>query len=328
MSDLCLIQTDRITHVSVRTVVELETVFRQNLHCCTVPACPIHYPIVSAAERLWTGSGLTRGARSVCSRLWGTDRRFFAVLMGIGDIVKTIPYFLSASPQKSLYIFDCWEATFARLERLVSAYGVHQVFFSAQQAAEEMSRRLPPYVVCRWVPEGIEPERYRAASYEQKDIDVLQFGRRFDTYHNAIVEFCERERIVYRYAQGPGHLVFASQDAFYAGLARAKISICFPSSVTHRERSGSVSTMTQRYLQSMLSRCLIVGGIPDDMRSLFDYTPVIEADMTDPAGQIDDILRHYERYHALIERNYREVLEKHLWRHRVAALAPHLTNQQ
>ena len=52
------------------------------------------------------------------------------------------------------------------------------------------------------------------------------------------------------------------RDAFIDGLARSRVSICVPSSVTHPERAGDIETMTIRYLQSMVSKCVVLGRAP------------------------------------------------------------------
>jgi hypothetical protein len=66
----------------------------------------------------------------------------------------------------------------------------------------------------------------------------------------------------------------------------------------------------------MAAKCLVVGMTPSDMRSLFDYDPVIPANMDDPYGQLDDILRHFGDYVPLIENNYEAVWNHHTWAHR------------
>jgi hypothetical protein len=70
------------------------------------------------------------------------------------------------------------------------------------------------------------------------------------------------------------------------GLANSKISICVPSDITHPERTGNISTITNRYLQSMASKCLILGKLPHDMLHLFDYNHIIEIDEENPVLQI------------------------------------------
>ena len=124
--------------------------------------------------------------------------------------------------------------------------------------------------------------------------------------------------------QTPGQIVFPDRPAFVAGLARARISICFPSNITHPERAGDVSTLTLRYLQSLASKCLVVGSAPEEMLRLFGYNPVIQADLQDPAGQLLSILENYDDFAELIEQNYRKVVAEHTWQQRWEQIASQL----
>jgi hypothetical protein len=128
-----------------------------------------------------------------------------------------------------------------------------------------------------------------------------------------IVDSLAEKGYTYLYELKKGELIFPTRQDFIAGLAKTKISICVPSSVTHPERSGNIETMTIRYLQSMVSKCLIVGHAPKEMIDLFGYNPVIEIDFTNPVGQIESILNNYNSYTALIEKNYNEVIQHHTW---------------
>ena len=113
-----------------------------------------------------------------------------------------------------------------------------------------------------------------------------------------------------------GQLIFPTEKDLIDGLARTKISICVPSNITHPERAGDIETMTVRYLQSMASKCLVVGHAPQEMVELFGYNPVVEIDMEKPAEQIRDILENFTDYIPLIEKNYIETLANHTWNDR------------
>jgi len=244
------------------------------------------------------------------------DKLLFIPLMGIEQISRAFPYIRMQSLVKSIYVFDAWEPNFDRVEQLIVAYHINVAFFSAQQSAEHFARVLPE-VASFWVPEGVRANEYSALPDSDRDIDVLQVGRKFDWYHDRIVEYCRKAGLRYLYEETKGSLVFPTRRDFLRGLSRARISVCVPSAITHPERSGNVSTMTIRYLQSMIAKCLVVGCIPEDMKELFDYSPVVEIDRNDPVGQLDALLKSYDNYRPLIERNYREVLEKHDWKHRM-----------
>ena len=241
------------------------------------------------------------------------DVKRFSIIIG-PEFQKCLLAFLN-SGNNSVYIFDAWPEVQATTEALFRSTGVKHAFFSSRYTAELFATKG---LDCKttWVPEGVTMANYRFNDYAAKDISVLAFGRRYEDYHKLIVDRLAWEEITYLYQKAPKEIVFPTRDKFVDGLARTKISICVPSSITHPEKAGKISTMTTRYLQSMASKCLIVGHMPEEMKTLFDYTPIIEIDWKDPAGQLTGILKNFESYIPLIEKNYTYVLDHHTWEHR------------
>ena len=243
--------------------------------------------------------------------------RKFCIIVG-HEFQKCL-FAFSNNASNSLFIFDAWPAFQDWIAYFIRTMRVRQVFFSSRSATELFSAKGLDCAFT-WVPEAITPENYRFAPYAQKDISILAFGRRYDEYHNAIVDRLAQENITYLYEKVKAELVFGSREEFINGLARTKISICVPSSITHPEKSGGISTMTMRYLQSMASKTLIVGYMPEEMKTLFDYMPIVEIDRNDPAEQLLAILRDFDQYIPLIERNYDYIRQHHTWEHRWAVI--------
>ena len=185
-----------------------------------------------------------------------------------------------------------WPARHRDILELVDRWGVQYAFISSSQAAERLGK-LSDRCTFLWVPEGIDPERYEQRSHLERDIDVLQIGRKYDVYHSAIEPALRRAGRTYLYEKSKGALIFPTRGEFVAGLSRSRISVCVPSSVTHRERAGDIETMTVRYLQSIVSKCLVVGQAPTEMVELFGYNPVVEIDMASAGEQIVDLLENY-----------------------------------
>jgi hypothetical protein len=238
----------------------------------------------------------------------------FSVLCG-NDFAYCLPSCLTAS-ESYIYVFDAWPRDSRVLADWVRLFGIKKVFLSAQQSTELFNRAMgesEPRGV--WVPEGFEAPNYFYWPYARKDIDVISFGRRHEPYHERIAPGLAQEGFVHHDQGGL---------ALNALLARSKVSICFPSSITHPMRAEFISTMTLRYLQSMASKCLVVGAMPQDMKQLFDYPAVIEADPDKPVEQLVEILRHFPDYTPLIERNYGTVVNHHQWANRMAAIRAHI----
>jgi hypothetical protein len=237
-------------------------------------------------------------------------KSYFTVLMG-ANFLKCFPAFCG-SRKNALYLFDTWDNSHMLIKEFAETNYVDTIFFSSSQSAEKLKFLLPD-IKCHWVPEGIDPRQYTYNHLDKKDIDVLSLGRKYDKYHNEILASLAADHITYLYEKKSREIIFKSRHEFIDGLARTKISICFPSSLTHPERSGQIETMTLRYLQSAVSKCLILGKTPAEMIEIFGYNPCIEVDWNDPAGQIKYILKHYYDFIPLIEKNYENVLMHHTW---------------
>jgi hypothetical protein len=218
------------------------------------------------------------------------------------------------------YCYDCWPPQYDRWAAQFRRHRTRVAFLSAQQSADRM-RNLVPQLDAIWLPEAVDPALYSSIlPLAERSIDVLEFGRHWPAYHERIKAHCATRGLTHRFELTRGQIVFATREAFVDGLGDARISVCFPSALTHPERSGDVETMTLRYLESIASRCIIVGRCPSEMRELFGYNPVVEADMTDPGGQIDDILGNLARYAPLLERNYQRLLEIGTWDARLTTM--------
>jgi glycosyltransferase involved in cell wall biosynthesis len=248
--------------------------------------------------------GLLRNLRTHSSYV------YFTPLMGAAE-GRLFPqcYWAESIP----YCYDCWPPQYEWWVMMFRRQRTRVAFFSARESAERM-RTLVPGLDAIWLPEAIEPAFYSPVRpLEERSIDVLEFGRHWPAYHDRIRDHCVARGLKHLFEAKPGQLVFPTREAFLRGLADAKISVCFPSSLTHPERSGDVETMTLRYLESIASGCILVGRCPAEMRDLFGYNPVVDADTRDPAGQIDNILENLSAYDELLDRNCRRLLEIGTW---------------
>ena len=200
---------------------------------------------------------------------------------------------------------------------LVKKHRINIAFISSLQSAQYFRQLNLKDFASHWIPEAITVSNYRYKPYRERTIDVIQLGRRWDAYHEKIQPFCQSQGIVYLYEKKNGDLIFSTREEYLQGLSNSKISICVPRSVTHPASAGGIATMTRRYLESMASRCLILGVLPAEMEQLFDYNPIIEIDFADPCEQLRALLRDFESYLDLIEKNYEYVTTNHQWTNRL-----------
>jgi hypothetical protein len=273
----------------------------------------VNYYLSRFTFRLWKYFGRIKPVQKALfylRNISGKNKNLFCILMG-PRFPKCFPWFYN-NGEKAIYLFDAWPGYYDYILKFVRDFSVKAVLVTSRQSADNLNL-LSGGNVFHWIPEGIDPAEYEFLPHEKKDIDVLCLGRKHEPFHRRIVTDLSENNINYLFSEAEGKQIFAGKHSFIAGLARTKISVCFPASITHPERAKGIETMTNRYLQSMASKCLVLGKAPREMIDLFGYNPVIEADFEDPSGQIIQILENFSKYRELIERNYNEVIQRHSW---------------
>ena len=218
------------------------------------------------------------------------------------------------------YCFDCWEPDYPAWRSFFLRHRVRLAFFSARQSARHFAGVLPA-MKSLWLPEATDPSEYHPERrLADRDIDVLEVGRKYDRFHSSIVQVMAANKRVHLFEKIKGEIVFADKASFTDGLGRSKISVCFPCSQTHVERSGSIETVTHRYFESMASKCILLGHCPAELADLFGYNPVFEIQPGGEVQQIESILSNLDSFQAIVDRNYDRLLQVGTWRSRASVI--------
>jgi hypothetical protein len=218
------------------------------------------------------------------------------------------------------YCFDCWPDLYERWASFFKRQRVRLAFFSARQSARYFSDALPS-MRCEWLPEACDPLEYCASKpWSQRDIDVLELGRKYDHFHHRIQEPLAQRNRLHLFERVKGEIIFPYREGLIDGYARSKISVCFPCSQTHPERSGNIETVTFRYFESMASKCVILGHAPQELTDLFGYNPVIEVQEGHEFEQVESLLNNLDSSTELVESNYRRLMEVGTWDRRIKQL--------
>lgn len=222
-------------------------------------------------------------------------------------------------------LWDVWPNTWDSLFRDLKLFECKLVFVTVQAVAEKIERELG--IRAYWIPEGIDPIGYhKGRELQERTIEVYELGRQQKAYH-AVLEGLYQKGVLKRYCRnvyddtgGLLSLAFPTADSLLQNLANVKIVVSFPQVDTHPEKAGGLDTLTQRYWEAMLSRCLIVGRAPKELIELVGYNPVIEVDWQSPEKQVKNLLDDIERYQGLVDKNYAVASERASWSGRIADL--------
>ena len=253
--------------------------------------------------------------------------RAYVVCARGGHLLKSsIPYLFRGEIIPMLW--DCWPATWSTLERDLRLMKCRLCFVTASDVAKALSQRMPNVKFVH-VPEGVDATDYQEGKpLEERGIDVYEMGQKHNYFHKKLMDGKLEDCCKFVYNpntpdKGP-LTVFSNWKTFTSKVADSKIIISFPLSMRNPRMDGNVDTLTMRYWEGMLSRCIIVGHCPQELMDLIGYNPVIEADFVNPCDQIRSILEHVKDYQEFVNRNC-EVAKKYApWERRMEIIQKEL----
>lgn len=229
-------------------------------------------------------------------------------------------------------LWDVWPFTWGKLYNDLRLFNCKIVFVTAKYMADKISKDLG--IQAHWITEGIDLKDYKKGqNLDERPIEVYELGRQKKEYH-AILEELYRLGAIKQYYRNVYNedgkllkLAFPTADALLENLPNTKILISFPLIDTHLQKAGSLETLTQRYWEAMLSRCLIMGRAPKELIDFIGYDPVVNIDWEKPAEQITKVLNEISDYQSLVDKNYAVALEKASWDIRIDEIIKILDGQ-
>ena len=248
------------------------------------------------------------------------DKAIIVTSRGADLFANAAPYFLHYEIIPMLW--DVWPETWGKLFHWFDMLHVRTVLVTVKSFAEEIRKRSDIHAI--WIPEGIEVAPYKAGpSLVDRQFDVYELGRQHPKYHKALGSL-DRVGVLHGYFHNivgqDGKLVklaFPSNDEMYDALPQIKVVVNFPKVDTEPQYAGGLETLTQRYWEAMLCKCLIVGRAPKELTELAKYNPVIDVDWNNPEHQLLDILSHLSDYQFLVDKNYELAMLLASWNSRM-----------
>ena len=214
------------------------------------------------------------------------------------------------------FFWDVWPANFENAVSWLKKYKVKTAIFTSSQVAERMQGRFPDMDVL-FLPEGIDTTVYlQGKELKERTINLLEFGRNKEGYFKSPFP----DNFNYLHRKNDHSLVFHTFQELIYGLADSQVTVAFPKCDTDPNEAGDIETLTQRYWESMLSRCVIIGRAPKELIKLLGYNPVLELENGHETEQVLDIVAHIEDYQELVDKNCETALRLGDWTLRMKKL--------
>lgn len=210
------------------------------------------------------------------------------------------------------FVWDCWPGVFEKTCKWFIKNNVKTAIFTSSQTAALMKQRFPDINILA-VTEGIDTNVYNEGNLlKDRNTDILIYGR---SIGNVINKVFPDNLSVYRLGGLRGKKLIHTQGDLVERLSDSKIVFAFPQSITNPKHAGNIETLTQRYWEGMLSRCVMIGHAPKELIDLLGYNPIIEYDIANHNEQLSEIIENIENYQSIVDLNRKMALEFGNWKY-------------
>ena len=255
-------------------------------------------------------------------RLYKKSKKTALIVTSRGEnlLYNSTPYYLKYEIIPMLW--DVWPYSWNHIEKTIKVLKIKTVLVTVKFYAERLISEFGINAI--WIPEGIEIKNYiKGKNLIERKFDICELGRQNEPFHQVIHSLHEKGCVhgfLCTHFDDKGKVskyAFETNEEMYEKLPQTKIMVNFPKSVTHPKEAGSIETLTQRYWEAMLCRCLIIGKAPKELIELTGYNPVIEIDWNHPEEQLKSIITHIDDYQELVDKNYAFAIKNASWESRI-----------
>jgi hypothetical protein len=178
--------------------------------------------------------------------------------------------------------------------------------------------------------QGADCLTWAPRSEAARDVDLIGFGRMPPSYHARFSSKFHAPESPHLYLHSPlgnvtGPSVHLERGMLFKLLQRTRVSLAFHLYVEPRGDRPRSMMVTSRWLESLLSGCVVAGKRPvsrmaDEMLSWPGATIELADDPGEAVEQVIDLLARDDALLAQRRRNVREMLARHDWRHRIVEM--------
>lgn len=224
-----------------------------------------------------------------------------------------------------VYIYDTLEHQLPRIKKLFSGEEFNiriTSFHDAVQHLETITGRRW-HAIEQAVPSFFRPPE----SPNQKLIAFSSYGRRIESFHKVVMDFCKANGLYYDYSTTDGNNITVSAEELYLQYAwhmrHSMFTVSWPVELTNPARAGRLNPITCRWFEAAASGTVILGRQPGNL--LFDklLAPeiVVEIDPSDPKqiiwNKLDKIYNDRVSLLQKAERTQQENHQRWTWENRV-----------
>jgi hypothetical protein len=213
--------------------------------------------------------------------------------------------------RRSAFVVDAWKPSIGKIGALAVAQRLNPCFVPFLEGCEALRKRFPAGRF-EWLPWGVDAVNFAAPEEAKRDVFAYWMGRRHEPLHRAMLAYCQRNGLNYRYTTRPGE--FADPAELGRFIGRCQYFMVTPPDLDNPLRTGGFSPFVMRYLEGLSAGARLLGVLPSsgEYQMLLPRDAILEVapDGSDLAERLDadqanpDARFAVERARALVRRDH------------------------
>jgi hypothetical protein len=227
--------------------------------------------------------------------------------------------------KKILYLYDTLPAQYNTIQRIVNNADWDILITSFNEAVDDLEKLTLRKWYC--VEQASDAELFKPVPTEDRLIHFSSYGRRYSKLHNAIIEFCDSNKLYYDYTTHDAKHPTAEPAELYKQyawhLSHSLFTFSWPVELTNPSRAGHLSPITCRWFEALASGTAILGQEPRN-KKFIDYFGKDFVVFVDPELEKNEIFKKldniYSNYHQILEEKAqlaKKIADKNTWNERV-----------
>lgn len=227
--------------------------------------------------------------------------------------------------RRSVFVVDAWKYLLAKIGTLAVVQRLDPCFVAFREGYQELKMRFPSGRF-EWLPFGVDTNVFDSLPGE-RPIFAYWMGRRYEPLHQAMLHYCSKRGLDYRYTQRPGEF----PDPLELGrmVGRSRYFLVTPPNLANPARTGGYSPFVMRYLEGLAAGSRLLGVLPGsgeyEMLLPLDAIVQVTPDGSDLAAKLDADRNNPEAC-AAVERARIQVRKHHSWARRAEQIFDRLNS--
>jgi len=234
------------------------------------------------------GIGSLGAWSGVLRQLWRADTLFWMQGSSRPEYPIWAATWLRGIVRRSAFVVDAWKPSLAKIGALAVAQRLNPCFVPFLEGCDTLRKRFPAGRF-EWMPFGVDTANFDAPPGGKRDVFAYWMGRRHEPLHQALLSYCQRHGLEYRYTRRPGE--FADPAELGRFIGRCRYFLVTPPDLDNPARTGGFSPFVMRYLEGLSAGARLLGVLPrsGEYELLLPRDAILEvaADGSDLAERLD-----------------------------------------